>query len=97
VQAVDVDGIAQDPDHLFRLRKSPGKCSSALMTGNGAMPPMPHSVPCRRISHSTASRASAAVPPRPAAMASSSSRPRTAPTRQGVHLPQFSCAQNSMA
>src|SRR5690606_33112157 len=35
------------------LRKSSGKYLSALCTGNGVMPPRPHSEPCSMVSHNS--------------------------------------------
>src|SRR5690606_33995982 len=78
--------------------KSSGKWFNADSTGYGVMPPSAHSDPPSMVSHRSRSRCTCCScwAPR-AAILSSVSTPRTAPMRQGVHLPQDSTAQNSMA
>src|SRR5581483_40250 len=69
-------------------RKSSLKCLSALVTGNGVMPPRPHNEPCNMTSHNSSSwrrLRSVSTPPR---IRSITSTPRVEPMRQGVHLPQ---------
>ena len=89
---------APQPAGRARARKSCGKCLSALCTGNGVMPPRPHK---RSVQHRLAQvfeqlqilvRGST-----PARMRSITSTPRVEPMRHGVHLPQDSMAQNSIA
>ncbi len=78
-----------------RPLKSSGKWVSADMTGKGAKPPSAQSEP-----HFIVLQRSVriAIPvSSPWAMRSMVSTPRIEPMRQGVHLPQLSTAQNSMA
>ncbi len=49
------------------------------------------------VSHRSSSTAKFLAGSMPATMRSITSMPRTAPMRQGVHLPQLSVAQNSKA
>ena len=65
------------------------------------MPPIAHRLPCSIVSHR--SRSSTTCSPLrgwaggKVMMRSITSTPRVEPMRQGVHLPQLSIAQNSIA
>ena len=61
------------------------------------MPPMAHREPSTMVSQSSESSSRLASWFSPARMRSITSTPRTEPMRQGVHLPQDSTVQNSMA
>ena len=61
------------------------------------MPPSPHREPCTIVSHSSSRSRTLRSPSSPARMRSITSTPRVEPIRQGVHLPQDSIAQNSIA
>src|SRR5690606_38172632 len=80
-----------------RARKSSGKWSRMLTTGYGAMPPSAHSEPTTIVSQSSRSSARFASSSTPSRIRSMTSTPRTEPIRHGVHLPQDSTAQNSIA
>src|SRR5690606_6223309 len=80
-----------------RARKSSGKWARMLKTGYGAMPPSAHSEPAIIVSQSSRSSVRFAVSLTPPRIRSMTSTPRTAPIRHGVHLPQDSIAQNSIA
>src|SRR5690606_32706735 len=80
-----------------RALRSSGKWFNTLSTGNGAMPPSAHSEPATIVSQSSRNSLRLPVSFSPRLILSMTSTPRTAPMRHGVHLPQDSMAQNSMA
>src|SRR6478736_8724640 len=77
--------------------KSSGKWVSALITGYGVKPPSAHSEPNFMVLHKSSSTVMFLARSSSAMILSTSSTPRADPMRQGVHLPQDSIAQNSMA
>ncbi len=77
--------------------KSSGKCVSALCTGSGVRPPSAQSEASVISVQRSSSTARFAARSCPATMRSITSTPRVEPMRQGVHLPQLSMAQNSIA
>src|SRR3569833_1329853 len=78
-------------------RKSSRKCLMALWTGNGVIPPSPHRAPTSMVSHKCSNSARFRSLSMPDMILSITSTPRVEPMRQGVHFPQDSTAQNSMA
>src|SRR5208282_1079316 len=77
--------------------KSSGKWISALITGYGVKPPSAHSDPNFKVLQRSSSSAVLAARFSLRMIRSITSMPRVEPTRHGVHLPQDSMAQNSMA
>ena len=69
----------------------------ALRTGNGVKPPIAHSDASAITSHRSISTVMFSSRRSPAMILSISSTPRVLPMRHGVHLPQDSMAQNSIA
>ena len=70
---------------------------SALRTGIGVSPPIAHSEPSVITLAQVFEQRQVLVAVLAATIRSMTSTPRTEPTRHGVHLPQDSAAQNSMA
>ena len=101
-RAITVDGRRSEVGNGdAHGRKSSGNRLIALVTGMGVMPPiwqrLAVSITSQR-SSIIANLSSAARPsPRAWMTASMVSLPRTAPRRQGVHLPHDSTSQNSNA
>src|SRR5262249_41241908 len=77
--------------------KSCGKWLSALSTGYGTKPPRAHNDPAFMVSQRSRKRVMFAFTSCPPRILSITSCPRTAPIRHGVHFPQDSKAQNSIA
>ena len=69
----------------------------ALCTGMGVKPPMAQSEPSVMVWQRSSSSNRFSSRSTPATILSITSTPRVEPMRQGVHLPQDSMAQNSMA
>src|SRR5690554_622681 len=89
---------AATPPRPAAKPKSSGKCCSADSTGYGAMAPRAHNDPPSMVSQrSRSSSTCCSRLPGSAAIRSRVSTPRTEPIRQGVHFPQDSMAQNSIA
>src|SRR5579862_726418 len=81
----------------IRPRKSSGKWRTALITGYGVKPPKAQSDPNFKVLHRSSSSARLDPTRSPFRIRSITSTPRVEPMRQGVHLPQDSMAQNSIA
>ena len=77
--------------------KSSGKCLMALITGKGVKPPRAQSEPNFSVWQRSVIKARFAADRSPRMILSMVSTPRVEPMRQGVHLPQDSIAQNSIA
>ena len=78
-------------------RNPRGNVSIALSTGSGVRPPSAQSEPSSMVSQRSSSSVRFAARSLSAMIRSITSTPRVEPMRQGVHLPQDSMAQNSMA
>src|SRR4029079_5745021 len=77
--------------------KSSAKWRRGLDTGYEIKPPRPQSDPSLITSSRSSSSSRFSVRSVPAMILSITSTPRVEPMRQGVHLPQLSIAQNSIA
>ena len=79
-------------------RRNPrGNGSARSSPGYGVNPPSAHSEPNFIVSQRSSSTTMFSARSSPATIRSITSTPRVEPMRQGVHLPQDSMAQNSMA